>query len=125
MNIFILENSSHRIAQFLGTLHKHDVTLCSTYEAAIESWKPPYDLMLLDHDLGGHQFVSSDGEEMTGAHFATWLITNPNAGPLPPTIVHSYNLNGAKRIQAILQDAGVGVIREPFGPNLIKFLEKQ
>lgn len=137
MRVFILEDDPARIVAFEHVLIGHDVTVCRwlkgpnyhahrpTDDGALVRFTPPYDVILLDHDLGGMQFVDSDEEE-TGYQFAIWLATNhpTTNGEGPLVIIHSYNPEGARRIQQALVDGGYRKTdRNPFGPSILKYLE--
>ena len=122
--VFVLEDDPVRIRQFREASIRHDLTivtgLCGP-DGAFAQWHPPYDLVYLDHDLGGRQMVDSDEEE-TGAAFTRWL---PPAGEHQPLImIHSFNPVGAQRMAQTMNDKGytrVGVW--PFGSSLLKTLQ--
>ena len=124
MRVFVLEDDPMRIAQFREAGIGHDLTivtgLCGP-DGAFAQWHPPYDLVYLDHDLGGQQMVDSNEEE-TGAAFTRWL---PFAGEHQPLImIHSFNSVGAQRMAQTLRDkeyTRVGVW--PFGSSLLKTLQ--
>ena len=54
MKVFILEDDPYRIVKFRDLLKGHDLTIIDSC-TKVEEFKPPYDLILLDHDLGGRQ----------------------------------------------------------------------
>lgn len=131
MKVFILEDDQSRIEIFGEALKRHDLTTARTYEEAIYKWNPPYDIVCLDHDLGGHIFVPSDGEEKTGYSFVEWLrqkYTENNFSILIPVdviFIHSFNPDGARRMAEAL-DSGVrsySIYIEPFGRGLIKAIQ--
>lgn len=64
----------------------------------------PYDVVFLDHDLGGKEHVDSDGPEETGYTVAKWIVENRPY--IPIIIVHSLNQPGATRIADCLIAAG-------------------
>lgn len=135
MKIFILEDDDARITAFehvlnanLVTDRKHDVTFCKWLngkDGAFERYQPPYDLILLDHDLGGMQYVESDGEEETGYKFVKWMVAlKEKLYPSIGVIIHSYNPTGAMAMQGLLiADGWTFTIKTPFGSNLLKYLE--
>ena len=121
--VFVLEDDPVRIELFRNASIEHDLTVATTLsrpDGAFAQWNPPYDLVYLDHDLGGQQMVDSDEEE-TGAAFTRWL---PFAGEHQPLImIHSFNPVGAQRMAQTLRDkeyTRVGVW--PFGSSLLKTL---
>lgn len=137
MRIFILEDDPARIVAFEHVLIGHDVTICkwlmgmkynthrSSDDGAFVRFKPPYDLILLDHDLGGRQMVDSTEVE-TGYQFAKWLVNNhpTTDGKGPLVIIHSYNPDGARNMAHALRDGGYGKIDiNPFGPTVLKYLQ--
>ena len=123
MKIFILEDDATRNALFFQSLIGHDVTAADNVEDAKKLYTEhaPFDVVLLDHDLGGETYVNS-AQENTGAAFCRWLTT-PEAKVA--TFVHSYNPEGAKNMMHILveQKGWQRVTRLPFGLNLLKWLE--
>ena len=124
MRVFVLEDDPMRIAQFREAGIGHDLTivtgLCGP-DGAFARWSPPYDLVYLDHDLGGQQMVDSDEEE-TGAAFTRWL---PTAGVHQPLImIHSFNPVGAQRMAQTLRDKEYTRVSVwPFGSSLLKTLQ--
>lgn len=87
MDIFILEDDQARIDKFVkewGT--KAKLTIAKSYDEAVKKYKGDYDLICLDHDLGGRQWVDSS-EENTGFNFVKWLIKKhpymTQDGPIP------------------------------------------
>lgn len=105
--VFVLEDDPYRIGVFQDAcLGRHDLTLTdrlSGPRGAFAVYQPPYDLIYLDHDLGGRQLVDSREEE-TGAAFARWM---PPAGDHQPVItIHSYNFDGARNMVRTLREKG-------------------
>ncbi len=71
----------------------------------------PYDIVCLDHDLGGK--ISVDSDEQSGYNVAKY-ISEMETDKLPKkVIIHSYNFVGAKRMFDILKNI-VDVSYEPF-----------
>lgn len=119
--IFILEDDPARISLFRQTLIGTDVTICVDVASAKQLWEPPYDIVCLDHDLGGEVYVDS-AHKNTGAEFVRWLTRNqPNLIDEAKTIyVHSYNPVGAAAMMTDLFEVHHRVGRVPFGPTLLK-----
>lgn len=107
MRVFILEDDQTRMQTLRARLLNHEVThIASCRDHA--KFAPPYDLILLDHDLGGRQYTK---HEDCGTTFCQ-LIKGRINRHLPQTVViHSYNHVGAKRMQ---QELGFGIYA-PFG----------
>lgn len=103
MKIFILEDSSVRIQKFIDNLNKQGVIffIAKSAEEAYEilSEHKEFDLIFLDHDLGGKVFVDSN-ESNTGYQVAKF-ITKHNIKS-KRIIAHSLNNVGAENIKNIL-----------------------
>jgi hypothetical protein len=110
MKIFILEDDLGRIFLLRKWLQGQNITQVDSC-ASIDAFVPPYDLILLDHDLGGRQLES---HEDNGEHFAK-LIAEKHPGTGTPVIVHSFNPSGAYAIGRTMSLAGYNVIMAPFG----------
>ena len=118
MRIFILEDDIARRDAFEVCLSEHDLDIAIDAEAATRLFAPPYDVILLDHDLGGG--VDTDGSN-TGAAFAKWLMNNHKEDVmLSCVITHSYNPDGAKEICRIIP----GCVHITFGKSLLKMLDE-
>lgn len=80
----------------------------------------PYDLILLDHDLGierqGDFFFDGNSRrhEFTGEHAARSILELPKHRWPTTIIVHSMNELGSRRMVALLQKAGIYTVRRPF-----------
>lgn len=109
MKIFILEDDENRNRIFQNMFKKHDLIMT---EFAIEAIKSihikKYDIIFLDHDLGGRQMVDSSYEN-TGYTVAKEIINSINKHTR--VIIHSFNPVGAKNMNDILIHAE----RRPFG----------
>lgn len=126
MTIFILEDDQARIDEFVrqwGTRAK--LTIAKSYDEAVKKYKGDYDLICLDHDLGGRQYVDHT-DPNTGYHFVTWLTKkHPFMGVdgryVPSVIIHSYNPDGATKMGQALMGAGWYLVQLlPFGPQMFK-----
>lgn len=116
MRVFILEDDEDRIRRFHQAFIGHDVTLAKDTERALKLFEPPYDWVLLDHDLGGRQWVDSD-EEDCGAAFCRRVPVDGLQGAR--VVVHSFNRDGAIRMIQTLRDKGIESIWQPFGPSVL------
>lgn len=126
MRIFILEDDKGRICRFGDELMKeHDITVCTSVKGALKCFAPPYDLMLLDHDLGGETFVPSEKEE-TGYSFLQQLpVREAIKRNKPIVIVHSFNYQGAQRMVDEAGELGArSVMRIPFGEALFVWVRR-
>jgi len=133
MKIFILEDDENRIEGFKHAIKdSHDLTICrwlkdspliSIKRGAYELFHPPYDLILLDHDLGGQQYVDSNEEE-TGYQFAKFIAAASKGIDETWIIVHSYNPEGAAAMVQVLRESGWRqTIKIPFSKQLLDYLE--
>lgn len=110
-SILILEDDMNRVKQFKERLFEafgddkvlNHVSVAEDCIVAI--MREEFDLIFLDHDLGGEVYVSSThtntGSEVARRFSELCLEENfPNRDT--PIIVHSYNPDGAKYIMALL-----------------------
>lgn len=107
LRIYVLEDDPERIVQLHDFFKGYGATVqfSQTCERAHE-FTGQYDLILLDHDLGGRQMKD---HEDCGATFLT--LVKDALNPKVPVIIHSYNMDGAARMQALWPPA----VRIPFG----------
>lgn len=98
--ILILEDDDNRIVYFRRNLYGHDVIVTKFSKEAIGLLKKfKFDVLFLDHDLGGKQMVAPG--ENTGSEVAEWLNAHPDRQP-PSINIHSYNPDGAKNMHRLL-----------------------
>lgn len=94
--IFILEDNPERNKIFKRDLSvNNDIVIATTVKEArrLFTKNSNYDILMLDHDLGGRQYVSSQEEE-TGYQFIRWLAENYDIRDYY-VVVHSLNPSGA------------------------------
>lgn len=112
MRVFILEDNSSRVVKFrrelIGNRVDHAETLGAGREMIREN---EYDLIFLDHDLGGKEMVDSADED-TGYHLALFIASD-DRNSKTPCVVHSCNPAGADNIIGVLPHA----VKAPF-PSL-------
>lgn len=114
--ILILEDNVLRTKVFKlkygGRYHLH---IFDTALEAIESLEIfKYDLIFLDHDLGGKMFVETDDENGTGLDVAKALAKMKKHKRVP-VIIHSLNPVGASKMKVTL---GKRAKRIPFSLEL-------
>jgi len=112
MKVFILEDDPDRIQWFHERFFKHDCAIIQTC-AREYNFNPPYDLILLDHDLGGRQMDNK--HEDSGFEFIK-LIKDRIDPRKTVVIIHSYNNVGAKRMY--------DEVKELFRPYIAPFRGK-
>ena len=122
MRILVVEDDPERHAFFLRELGEHDVCICqNAFKGSNAITKSKFDMIFLDHDLGGRVFVNSD-DENTGYQVALKVKGSPNEGA--EFIVHSMNVVGAENIVKHLEGIGCNVRYEPYY-QLMKKLKRQ
>ena len=85
-----------------------------------------YDVVCLDHDLGGDHMVSPTVRN-TGSGFLRWLLDEQEYAPKSTQrfFVHSYNTYCALNMVSRLTAAGHDAIYVPFGDALLNALESK
>lgn len=104
MRIFILEDNKYRITKFQRELIGHIVDYAETVEHGTNLvFDNKYDLLFLDHDLGGEEMVDSF-EDNTGYKLAEF-IASFTVNKETPCVVHSCNPAGSDNIVRVLPHA--------------------
>lgn len=104
MKIFILEDNEHRMVKFRRELIGHDIDHAATVEEGTSLVVDnKYELLFLDHDLGGEELVDSFADN-TGYKLAEF-IASFTQNKETPCIVHSCNPAGADNILRVLPHA--------------------
>lgn len=105
MKILILEDDKNRIKWFKENTIGHSVDIVESAKPAIHLiQEKKYDVIFLDHDLGGEVYVDSNNDN-TGYQVAKALLMSINE--TTPVVVHSLNSVGAKNIQRIIPEAEI------------------
>jgi predicted O-methyltransferase YrrM len=115
MNIFVLDDDLEiRISWFQEAYKDHTLVYALDAVTALDILnKRKFDLIFLDHDLGGGFMQDSDYHN-TGYQVAKGLLQTINAET--NVIIHSWNPDGAKRMADVLYEREKGrVLRQPFG----------
>lgn len=98
--ILFLEDDANRIAKARRGFVGYDLTVVTTAREAIDALKTErFDLVSLDHDLGGTQMAESD--ENSGHAVAQFIAKMPSC---PAVLVHSFNPVGAENMMNCLRD---------------------
>jgi len=130
MRILILEDDQNRIDIFKKNLAGHDVDVVETAKGAIDFLVGfDYDVVFLDHDLGGEQWVDA-GNKNTGSEVVRWVTGWYNGEkdddgrflyPIAPKswrgtlfIVHSMNTITAPNMVTDLKSGRCRAERVPF-----------
>ena len=120
MKIFLFEDSESRILAFESALGKdegkHQVVVARDVIDAGVLWEDgEFDLVLLDHDLGGEVYVPPKSPNTT-----TWWIHTYNPDfKGADVIIHSLNPVGSQALHHAIE----GSIIIPFGRDLLEMLE--
>ena len=98
-----IDDDQLRLNQFQQRLIGHVVCCVKTASEAIqklseESWE----VVSLDHDLGGDTYVPSGPG--TGYEVAKWLAEHRDRKP-SRIIIHSFNAPGSKNMKSVLPEA--------------------
>ena len=111
--IFILDDDRNRILLFEQWYQGYDLSIAITADEAIDilSKRLDFDMITLDHDLGGEVYCSSDLPN-SGYRVAKFLSTQKYKGLV---VIHTHNPPGAQNMKSVLPNA---LIR-PFQPGRI------
>lgn len=123
-NVLLLDDDTRRRDYFRDHISDSaTVTYVETAEDAIvrlQNW--PFDVISLDHDLGGEHFVNSDRKDC-GMEVARFIRDNPNAVRVGYTFCHSYNTPARQQMVSLLRnEAFMWAIDMPFGNSLIRMI---
>jgi CheY-like chemotaxis protein len=113
MRVLFLDDDEMRHETARKNLVGHDarhVRTVAEFQAALSLG--PFDVVFLDHDLGGEAYVPSGPG--TGYEAALLLASREER---PTVICHSYNRPGAIRIVGVLRSHGFSAVWLPFGPT--------
>jgi len=122
MKVFILEDNDERIKQFedLLTPAGYYLTIAKSVAEAIQKYSPPYDILYLDHDLGGEVMVDSE-KPNTGYQFAKWLVANDVDLIRRRIVLHSMNPAGVRNMKSQLPLSSVSEI--PFSTLMKQMMD--
>ncbi len=119
IHIFILEDDERRMDLFKARFKESEIANftfdhANNVHAAKKLLKANnYDMLFLDHDLGGQTYVSST-EENTGAGLARWIKENKETISLSGAIlIHSFNPQGAEYMRKELHSVHDNVFKVP------------
>ena len=107
MKILILDDCEFRHAAFTEKFGKpgYELTHVRTAQEAINRLKAGgFDVVFLDHDLGGQVFVASGAG--TGYEVADWLAKNEAQKPAV-VVIHTLNPAGQDAMKKALPDAAL------------------
>jgi len=112
IKILVLEDDPKRIETFRSTLGQHDLVVATEAANAIKALQESvFDIIFLDHDLGGQTFVST-ADKNTGSEVVRWMCENMEV-PCQ-VIIHSLNAPAALDMKCKLEKIGLMAQRIPF-----------
>lgn len=129
LKILILEDDKNRIVTFRDKLSRHTLVFVKTAADAIALIQgeaeagAAFDVIFLDHDLGGQTFVST-ADENTGSEVVRWMITYSGVLQHPYVIIHSMNFPAAIAMEkALVYEDIAFVYRIPFTQLVSSYLD--
>ena len=113
MKVLFLDDDPDRMKHARRWFVNDTLSESETAEQAIKMLEKysPYDLVSLDHDLGGNVFVPSD--EVSGYAVALYISKMPKELLPKRVVIHSFNPAGAQNMINVLRGI-VPLIRQPF-----------
>ncbi len=114
MKVLFLDDDKDRMKEAEIKFVEDELTKVETVEQAIEMLEQnsPYDLVSLDHDLGGEIFCPSD--EVSGFAVAKFISQMTKDKLHERVVVHSFNPDGARNMMDVLQGI-VPIEQQAFG----------
>lgn len=116
MKVLFLDDDTARIQRVNLIIDADiDVTIVSTAAECIDRLKEAedWDLICLDHDLGGQVFVNSSREDC-GMEVVRYLMQYPERHTASKILVHSWNGYAGNAMRLSLKTSGYDVDYEPF-----------
>lgn len=113
-NVLFLDDNQDRLTAAVATYSEgNDLRLARTAGEAINYLQivGQWDLVSLDHDLGGEVYVDS-GREDCGMEVVRWIVENNPA--IKRVLVHSWNAPAAREMVLSLRRAGYVAYYQPF-----------
>lgn len=113
MRVLILDDSEIRHRRFKEKFSLETDILTHTYtvEECIEAMtNNEYDMVCLDHDLGGQEMVPSGPG--TGYEVCEWMVQNQDRVP-NIVILHSFNPPGRDNMSRLLGNFGIRSTQHP------------
>lgn len=103
----ILEDDINRINEFKQRFNEVSITIepffVDTAKDCIDKLEADhFDLVFLDHDLGGQVFVDTENKN-TGSEVARYISTSEKSFDNTTFICHSYNPAGRKNICSLIK----------------------
>ncbi len=114
--IFFLDDDHERHRRFKMNRIGMNITAAKNYSEACSLLADTvFDVAYLDHDLSELAAAGRPAaEEKTGTHVAEFIVSLPPDRRPRFVVLHSYNDAGRRRMAAILDEAGVRCMIQPF-----------
>ena len=113
MKIFILEDNIERVKSFRKMFHPEQLVFTDKVEYAKDILKKDtFDVLFLDHDLGGEIFVESNRED-TGYELVKYIVEN-ELQKKARICIHSHNPFGSEYMLKALEKANYTAFLKPF-----------
>ncbi len=126
MRILILEDDIDRMEVFYSKLaNDHTVVWVDTASQAIGYLgRGDFDVVFLDHDLGGEVFVNQ-ADANTGSEVVRWMVSTDTLLSRPTVVIHSLNFPAARSMEDSLNrsDRFDNVYRIPFNQLASRYLD--
>lgn len=105
--MLVLDDDEERHAFFKKAFYSSEIRHVWTADEAIAALAAEtFDVVYLDHDLGGTMNEPSWGSTKTGYEVAKWLSGHPERCP-PRVLIHSQNPAGTEKMLAVLPSAEI------------------
>jgi len=114
MKVLFLDDNYSRVQLARACFDGDDLQVCMNAESTIEVLRMGFqwDLVMLDHDLGGIQNGWQAGNESTGMDVVDYIVADKPS--IKRIVIHSHNHPAAERMEYKLRDIGYNVARKPF-----------
>ncbi|MFH1415658.1 MAG: cyclic-phosphate processing receiver domain-containing protein [Elusimicrobiota bacterium] len=119
MRILFLDDRESRHRIFIEINPNHEIEPAYTVEKAVNLLEccPSFDVVCLDHDLGGGIYLPSD--EKSGFAVAQHIVSMDRKKQPAIVLVHSWNEEGALNMLKLLREADIQAFYEPFSDNFV------
>lgn len=117
MRVLFLDDNLNRAKLAIETFKNDDLFLSPSASHAVSTLEEcvdtsPWDLVMLDHDLGGEENAWQEGKEPTGMVVVDWIVEHRPA--IKRIVIHSWNVPAAERMVSKLIFSGYSAVRKPF-----------
>ena len=124
MKVFLLDDEAYirprsEIIDILAP--NHELTVATSFYHARDIYKPPYDLLLLDHDMRG-LYGEDPRFHNTGWQFVVWMREMLKPAHV---ILHSHYEKGRYAMGVVLEDHKIPFEHCPFSPSYLKLLKER